>query len=56
MKLLKLTTSDGYVFFEQSNGIFTDTQNGKNYDLSFANYQSIVHNDFIDIVKFETYN
>lgn len=60
-KLQKITLSDGYVFFEQLDGSYTDTKNknDETRDLSFDNYKQIKKLDkdgFIEIVKTEIYN
>jgi len=57
MKLLKITTSDGYHLYEQTDGTFTDTQdpNDPLKDLTF-NKDDVYNNPFIEIVDYEIYN
>ena len=53
MKLRKVTTEDGYIFYEQPNGTFTDGQDGQ-IDLIF-NSEAEILNDNIGIQKVEFY-
>ena len=57
MKLLKITTSDGYHLYEQPDGTFTDTKNPNDplKDLTF-NKDDVYNNPFIEIVDYEIYN
>tara|TARA_R110000744_G_C18946199_1_gene515012 strand:- start:297 stop:470 length:174 start_codon:yes stop_codon:yes gene_type:complete len=53
MKLRKVTTEDGYVFYEQPNGSFTDGQEGQ-IDLIFNSEKDMFSED-IGIQKVEFY-
>ena len=55
-KLIKL--SDGYVFYEQKDGRYTDTKDGKNVDLSWNSWKDIreaIDIDNIEITTCELY-
>ena len=53
MKLRKVTTEDGYVFYEQPDGSFTDGPEGQ-IDLMF-NSEKDIFNEDIGIQKIEFY-
>ena len=44
-------TSDGYFFYEQPNGMLTDTIDGKECDMTFPNVQTLMNSD-PDTIKF----
>ena len=37
----KIKTEDGYIFYRQSDGTYTDTKDGKNFDLSIDSYKKL---------------
>ena len=51
-KLIKL--SDGYVFYEQKDGSYTDTKDGKNVDLSWNSWKDIQEAIDIDNIEITT--
>ena len=53
MKLRKVTTEDGYIFYEQPDGTFTDGPKGQ-IDLMFI-CESDIFNEDIGIQKIEFY-
>ena len=48
MQLRKVTTEDGYIFYEQPNGTFTDGQDGQ-IDLMYFNEAELLDNEFVGI-------
>ena len=54
MQLRKVTIEDGYIFYEQPNGTFTDGQDGQ-IDLMYFNEAELLDNEFVGIRKIEFY-
>ena len=52
----KVVLEDGFTFYEQKNGVFTDTKNGVDYDISFMSFNEILDSPFTPkIDKIEKY-
>tara|TARA_R100001369_G_scaffold27169_1_gene49016 strand:- start:613 stop:816 length:204 start_codon:yes stop_codon:yes gene_type:complete len=51
--MIKITLTDGFVFYEQINGTFKDNQKGIDFDLSYNNFNQIINDNFVSIQKIE---
>ena len=50
--------SDGFIFYEQENGVYTDSKNEKDCDMSFKSWKEIknlINNDTIEITSIKYY-
>lgn len=52
-----LETEDGYKFYEQTNGLWTDTIDGVDYDLNFSDVEAFKkeYTGFVEDTAFKIY-